>query len=248
MLNISKNPLNADVDLTQFKSAKHVFGKKYYKSFNRFLGAFAILGLLILFLPWTQNITGRGNVTTLTPEQRPQTIQSQIPGRIEKWFVREGDFIREGDTIMKISEVKSEYFDPNLVQRTEQQRDAKSLSVESYQGKVIAQGVRIGALINERRLKLSMAENKILQSVLKVQSDSMDYVAAETNIRIAQIKYVREDSMYQEGFAALRKVEDARIKLQETERKLISQQAKLLGSRNEVLNAKIQISTLTVNS
>lgn len=244
MLNISKNPLNADVDLTQFKSAKHVFGKKYYKSFNRFLGAFAILGLLILFLPWTQNITGRGNVTTLTPEQRPQTIQSQIPGRIEKWFVREGDFIREGDTIMKISEVKSEYFDPNLVQRTEQQRDAKSLSVESYQGKVIAQGVRIGALINERRLKLSMAENKILQSVLKVQSDSMDYVAAETNIRIAQIKYVREDSMYQEGFAALRKVEDARIKLQETERKLISQQAKLLGSRNEVLNAKIQISTL----
>jgi multidrug resistance efflux pump len=244
MLNISKNPLNADVDLTQFKSAKHVFGKKYYKSFNRFLGAFAILGLLILFLPWTQNITGRGNVTTLEPEQRPQTIQSQIPGRIEKWFVREGDFIRKGDTIMKISEVKSEYFDPNLVQRTEQQRDAKSLSVESYQGKVIAQGVRIGALINERRLKLSMAENKILQSVLKVQSDSMDYVAAETNIRIAQIKYVREDSMYQEGFAALRKVEDARLKLQETERKLISQQAKLLGSRNEVLNAKIQISTL----
>lgn len=244
MLNISKNPLNTNVDLTKYKSADRVFGKKYYKYFNRFLGAFAIVGFLILFLPWTQNITGRGNVTTLTPDQRPQTIQSQIPGRIEKWFVREGDFIREGDTIMKISEVKSEYFDPNLVQRTEQQRDAKTLSVESYQGKVKAQDVRIGALINERRLKLEIAGNKILQSILKVKADSIDLVAARTNLRIAQIKYVRADSLFQDGFTALKRVEDASIKLQETEAKELSQEAKLLGSRNEVINAKIEISKL----
>jgi adhesin transport system membrane fusion protein len=244
MLNISKNPLNTNVDLTKYKSAKHVFGKKYYKYFNRFLGAFAIVGFLILFLPWTQNITGRGNVTTLTPDQRPQTIQSQIPGRIEKWFVREGDFIRKGDTIMKISEVKSEYFDPNLVQRTEQQRDAKSMSVESYQGKVKAQDVRIGALINERRLKLEQAENKILQSILKVKADSIDLVAARTNLRIAQTKYVRADSLFQDGFTALKRVEDASVKLQETEAKEMSQEAKLLGSRNEVINAKIEISKL----
>ncbi|MDP5082603.1 MAG: HlyD family efflux transporter periplasmic adaptor subunit [Winogradskyella sp.] len=244
MLNISNNPINSNVDLSQYKSAERIFNKHYYKYFNRFLFAFAIVGLIILFLPWTQNITGRGNVTTLTPDQRPQTIQSQIPGRIEKWFVREGNFIKKGDTIMKISEVKSEYFDPNLVQRTEQQRDAKSLSVESYQGKVKAQDVRIGALINERRLKLEQAENKILQAILKVRADSIDLVAARTNLRIAQTKYVRADSLFQDGFTALKMVEDARVKLQETEAKEMSQEAKLLGSRNEVLNSKIEISKL----
>ena len=135
MLNISHNQLHKSVDITDSKSGKRVFHGRYYKYFNRFLAAFAIVGFIILFLPWTQNITGKGNVTTLTPDQRPQTIQSPIPGRIEKWFVREGDFVAKGDTIMQISEIKSEYFDPNLVERTAQQRDAKAQSVGSYGGK-----------------------------------------------------------------------------------------------------------------
>jgi multidrug resistance efflux pump len=244
MLNISHNQLNKSVDITDSKSGRRVFHKKYYKYFNQFLGAFAIIGFIILFLPWTQNITGRGNVTTLTPDQRPQTIQSPIPGRIETWFVKEGDSVFRGDTIMKISEVKSEYFDPDLVARTGMQRDAKALSVESYQGKVRAQDVRIGALTNERRLKLEQGRNKILQSKLKVQSDSMDYVAAKVNIKIAQTKYNRVDTLYRDGYAALKNVEDARIKLQETQAKLISQEAKLLASKNEVINAQVEISRI----
>ena len=106
MLNISHNQLHKSVDITDSKSGKRVFHGRYYKYFNRFLAAFAIVGFIILLLPWTQNITGKGNVTTLTPDQRPQTIQSPIPGRIEQWFVREGDFVAKGDTIMKISEIK----------------------------------------------------------------------------------------------------------------------------------------------
>ena len=127
MLNISHNQLNKTVDITKSKSGKRVFHGKYYKYFNRFLGAFAIFGIIILFLPWTQNITGRGEVTTLTPDQRPQTIQSPIPGSIKKWFVIEGEYVKKGDTLLQIEEIKSEYFDPNLVQRTSQQRDAKAI-------------------------------------------------------------------------------------------------------------------------
>ncbi len=164
MLNISHNQLNKSVDLAKSKSGKRVFHDRYYKYFNRFLGAFAIVGVIILFLPWTQNITGRGNVTTLTPDQRPQTIQSPIPGRIENWFVREGDFVAKGDTIMQISEIKSEYFDPNLVERTGEQRDAKQQSVGSYGEKVKALERQIGALSNERGLKLEQSRNKFLQS------------------------------------------------------------------------------------
>ncbi|WP_339753883.1 biotin/lipoyl-binding protein [uncultured Winogradskyella sp.] len=245
MLNISHNQLHKSVDITDSKSGKRVFHGRYYKYFNRFLGAFAIVGFIALFLPWTQNITGRGNVTTLTPDQRPQTIQSPIPGRIESWFVREGDFVAKGDTIMQISEIKSEYFDPNLVERTAQQRDAKAQSVGSYGEKVKALNRQIGALSNERGLKLEQARNKFLQSKLKVKSDSIDYEAAKTNIKIAQSKYDRTETLKQEGFKATKDVEDARLKLQETEAKLISQENKLLASRNEVINAQVEISRVS---
>lgn len=244
MLNISRNALNKNVDLKKFKSGALVLNKDYYKLWRRFLAGFAIVGFIILFLPWTQNISGRGDVTSLTPGQRPQTIQSPIPGSIQEWRVREGDFVNKGDTIMKIAEIKSEYFDPNLVQRTEKQKQAKQFSVESYGGKVKAQDVRIGALIRERVLKLEAAQNKIYQAKLKVEADSIDLEAAKTNLTIAKTKFERAQTYFNEGIGALKSVEDARVKLQETEAKRISQQAKLLGSKNEVINAQIQISTL----
>ena len=245
MLNISHNQLNKSVDLTKSKSGKRVFHTRYYKYFNRFLGAFAVVGFIILFLPWTQNITGRGNVTTLTPDQRPQSIQSPIPGRIENWFVREGDYVEKGDTIMQISEIKSEYFDPNLVERTGQQRDAKQQSVGSYGEKVKALNRQIAALSNERELKLQQSRNKLLQSKLKVQSDSIDFVVSKTNKQIAQRQFDRTVTLQEEGFKATRDVENKRLKLQETEAKLISQENKLLVSENEVLNAQVEISRVS---
>jgi len=95
MLNISKNKVSEFIDLTKFKSGKDIFTREYHKLFKKFLLAFSLILLIILFLPWTQNISSQGNVTTLKPNQRPQTIQSQIPGRIEQWFVQEGDFVKK---------------------------------------------------------------------------------------------------------------------------------------------------------
>lgn len=245
MLNISNNQLNKKVTLEGFKAFSLAFRGQYYKIFNRFLLAFAIVGVIILFLPWTQNVTGNGYVTTLTPDQRPQTIQSPIPGRIEKWFVREGDYVNKGDTILFISEIKNEYQDPKLVQRTKEQRDAKSRSVVSYQEKIKALESQIGALGSERSLKLSQAENKLRQARFKVTSDSIDFTAAQTNLTIAQRQYDRTVTLQSEGLKAVTDVETKRLKLQETQAKLISQENKLLVSKNEVINAQLEISRIS---
>lgn len=244
MLNISHKRLNLTISLERFKSSKKVFHQRHYKHFNRFLFAFAAVGLIVLFLPWTQTINSRGFLTTLTPGQRPQTIQSQIPGRIEQWFVREGEYVEKGDTILFISEVKSEYFDPNLVERTGQQLKAKSSSVVSYGDKVTAIDNQVAALLTERRLKLEQARNKLLQAKLKVKSDSIEFEAAKTNIRIAERQFERTEQLESEGLKAVTDVEEKRLKLQETQAKLISQENKLLASINEIINAEVEINSV----
>ena len=244
MLNISHNTINKKVDIKNFKSAKNIFNKNYYKRFNQFLLAIAIIGFIVLFLPWTQNITSQGVVTTLKPNQRPQTIQSQIPGRIEQWFVQEGDLVKKGDTILRISEVKSDYFDEKLAERTDNQLHAKSSSVLAYKNKVEALKNQIVALQQERKLKLEQAKNKLLQSRLKVKSDSIDLEAIKIKSDISKTQYERTLTLQSEGLKAVKDVEEKRSKLQEANAKLISQQNKFLSTKNDVINSQLAISTI----
>ena len=244
MLNISKYSLENRVDLEKFEAGKKALHKRHYKYFNRFLVGATLVLLIVLFLPWTQNVSGKGYVTTLMPEHRPQTIQSPIPGKIEKWYVQEGEFVQKGDTILHISEVKGEYFDPLLVERTADQLDAKSGSMESYGGKIQALNDQIQALAKERSLKEQQALNKLRQARLKVESDSIDLEAVKANLQIAQAQFERTQQLQQEGLKALPDVEEKRQKLQDARAKLISQENKLLASQNEVINAEIEISRI----
>lgn len=244
MLNISHNQLNKKVSLEGYNAFQKVFTSKYNKFFNRFLSLSALIIIIVLFLPWTQNVSGNGFVTTLTPDQRPQTIQSPIPGRIEKWYVKEGDFVTKGDTILFISEIKTEYQDPRLIERTNVQRDAKSRSVVSYQEKIKALEGQVSALNNERFLKLSQAENKLKQAHFKVKSDSIDFQAAKTNLNIAKKQYDRTMTLQEEGLKAVTDVEEKRLKLQETQAKIISKENDFLASLNAVMNAELEINRI----
>ncbi len=245
MLNISQNSLGKKVSLEEYTSYTKAFTPRYHKLFNRFLGGFAILGFFMLFLPWTQNVSGNGYITTLTIDQRPQTIQSPIPGRIVAWYVREGDFVKKGDTIVHISEIKNEYQDPKLVERTQMQRDAKSRSVDSYKEKIKALESQVTALSNEQKLKLSQAKNKLQQARFKLKSDSTDFEVSKNNLNIAQTQYDRTLTLQSEGLKAMTDVEAKRLKLQKEQAKLISSENKFLASKNEVINAQLEINRVS---
>ncbi|WP_228852912.1 HlyD family secretion protein [Aegicerativicinus sediminis] len=244
MLNISHNQLNKKISLEEYSAYSVANKKHHYKFFNRFLVAISIVTIIVLFLPWTQNVTGNGYVTTLTPEQRPQTIQSPIPGKIEEWYVREGDFVQKGDTILRISEIKNEYQDPDLVNRIEAQVNAKSRSSESYLEKMKALEKQIGALYAERGLKKDQAKIKLNQAELKIVSDSIDLEATKTNLKIAERQYERVKKLEEEGLKAMTDLEEKSLKLQEMQAKLVSQQNKYLQSKNDLINAKVELNRL----
>ena len=243
MLNISENNKITE-NIERYSSVNNLSKRPHYKVLNKIILGVSILGIIILFLPWTQNISGSGAVTTLKPDQRPQTIHSAIAGRIEKWYVKEGDFVKKGDTILFISEVKEDYLDPNLIENTKNQVDAKKMAQESYGGKVTSLSSQIAAIENEKNLKLQQAKNKIRQSFLKVKSDSIDLEAVKTQIKIANTQFNRAVTLNKEGLKPLTDVEEKRLKLQESEAKIITQENKLLTSKNELINAKVEVNRI----
>ncbi len=244
MLNISRNTIAGRIDLESYSSYNQLHHYRSSKILTRILLFLTGVILVFLFLPWTQNIRSKGYVTTLRPEHRPQTIHSVIAGRIEKWYVREGDYVRRGDTILYISEIKPEYFDPELLSRTGKQIEAKELSVRSYEEKIKALDVQIEALLKTQDLKMRQARNYIRQAELKVLSDSIDLEAAKMNFIIAGRQLDRVQNLYNNGLKSLTELEEKKIKLQETQAKRISAENKLLSSRNELINAAVELTSV----
>lgn len=243
MLNLSENKLN-DGNLNKYETVKNLSARANYKVLNKIIAITSIIALITLFLPWTQNISGSGAITTLKPNQRPQSIQSVISGRIEKWYVQEGDYVKKGDTILFISEIKEDYMDPNLVKNTKNQVEAKKQSLASYGSKVTTLSSQIGYIENEKKLKLQQAQNKIKQAIFKIQSDSMDLVAVKTQIKIANTQFNRSVQLNKEGLKPLSDLEEKRMKLQEVEAKIITQENKFLTSKNDYINAQVEINRI----
>lgn len=244
MLNISPETINDRFEKEKFKSFEKMELPPANKMFARWIISLFVVFFIILFLPWTQNIRAKGKVTTKTPEQRPQTIQSTIAGRIEKWYVKEGEFVKKGDTIVYLSEIKADYFDPNLVQRTGEQVNAKQSAISSYDAKANALDNQITAFKGELKNKIAQLKNKVSQEQLKVEIAKNELEAAKTNATIAERQLTRTEELYNKGLKTLTDLEEKRMKRQETQAKLVGAQNKLDANIQELDNARIQLQTV----
>lgn len=228
-------------DKAQYESYRKAFQESSEIRTTRVL--LVIIGLLtiFLFLPWTQNIQAPGVITTRSPEQRPQELNSIIAGRIEKWYVKEGDIVKKGDTVLQITEVKENYLDPNLLQRTEEQIKAKEGTIDFYRDKISAIQVQLQSLYQARELKLEQLQNKIKQATLNVQSDSMAFEAAKTELKIATDQFARQKELYDAGLKSLTELEQRKQSLQNAEAKKTIALNKFTNAKNDLLNARIEL-------
>lgn len=240
MLNISKNTFQGNIPELEYQSIKEIKNNLTKKIFLRLIIGFFITLFIILFLPWTQNIQSSGLVTALRPDQRPQTIQNVIPGKIEKWYVQEGDLVDKGDTILYITEIKTEYFDPNLIERTKEQVQAKASVIDAFENKLKALDNQIHALNDLQKLKIKTIDNKVKQAKFEVSTDSAAWKAAEINYTIAAQRLERQEDMYNQGLISLTDLETRRLKLQESKAKSIGKENKYGLSVNKYINTLIE--------
>jgi multidrug resistance efflux pump len=154
--------------------------------------------------------------------------------------------VKAGDTLIQLSEVKVDYLDPQLLNRTMEQVKGKEQSIDFYQDKAQAAQKQIAALNSGLTLKLEQLRNKIVQLQLKVQADSAEAIAAQNDLNIGKLQFDRQRVLFDSGLVSLTQVEQRNQTFQSALAKKISADNRLANTRQELtitmieMNAQLQ--------
>jgi len=213
MLNLSRNRVNKIIEQEKLYSLRAIKTPRAGRILARWLVVLGVIFLIILFVPWQQNVRGTGKVTAFDPMNRPQTVQSAIAGRIQHWHVREGEYVDKGDTIITLSEIKDKYFDPELLTRLQEQINAKEQSL-------IAKEQKAAALLRQINALREAMQNKISQAKAKLEAEEVRFKNAEN-------QFQRNTKLFEAGNIPLTKYQEIEYKYQ--------------GAQADFTNAKIEL-------
>lgn len=219
-------------DNDHLESAKLLVTPQSHRTFFRIvLGTLLVAGLSML-LPWQQFVEGNGEVTAFSPADRPQVIPTTIGGRIAEWYVQEGQVVKAGDPILRITEVKDEYLDPRTIDRYTEQLSGKSSAVASKREKVRQLGAQIGLLQQNLGLSEQKARTKVAQYEAEVRATVIDSATA-------LIQLQRQQTLLDQELTRLTDLENARVRYQNAT-------AKLQEKRQTLQAAAIELNTVAL--
>lgn len=116
-------------DLSGFATLSSLKVPRTTRTLGRMIAVTIPVLLILLFaVKWVQTAPGRGNVIALNPEDRVQQVTALVPGRVEKWFVSDGQLVRQGDPIARIIDN-----DPDLLTRLAAEREQVVAQIDAAQ-------------------------------------------------------------------------------------------------------------------
>ena len=227
--------------MEKFKSFNQIYLRDKGPATKPWLIGLGLILLGVLFLPWTQNIRSKGQITSLYQEQKPQKIYSPIAGKISRWWVKEGDFVEQGDTLAKISEIKAEYLDPKLISRTQEQLDAKKGTVSYYEQKVKSTEDQIANLRSSKALKQDQLNNKITALQQKLTGEKAELEAASNEYNLIKDQFERNQKMYKEGLISQTQFQQRNASMQNSLAKKTTAENKVNQTLQEIQNTRIEL-------
>ncbi len=228
----------------KLKSFDKIYNINKDSRVKRWFYFFVFFGVLVLFFPWTQTIKSVGKVTTLYQEQRPQQLNSPIPGRIVKWYVKNGDYIQKGDTILKLAEIKDDYLDPLLLKRTTDQVSAKKSVRDYYEAKVGAIDNQLVALTKAKDLKLNQLKIKLDQLNSKLSAEEAEFRAIENELKLNEDQFLRQKKMYDDGLVSLTQFQQRSISYQNVLAKKTGIQNKIIQTKQDITANSIEVNSV----
>ena len=87
---------------------------------------FIASAILLSVLPWQQTAISEGRVIAYSADERQQNISALVEGRIGKWYVQEGSYVKKDDKIVEIYDN-----DPNIILNLKSEKQALLLRYEA---------------------------------------------------------------------------------------------------------------------
>lgn len=194
---------------------------------RRWIIGFVLAAAGAMALPWQQSVSGRGSLTALSPSDRPQQVQTAIGGRIAEWYVDEGAFVRRGQKLARLAEVKVEYLDSTTIDRYREQLLAKRTSVVAKREKAGALTSQLAALEEQRVLTLEQAGNSV-----EAQRAALDAATADSAVAYDQLG--RRERLTGEGLSSTNDLQAAKLRFQQAAARVAEKRAGLANARIEL--------------
>lgn len=193
-------------------------------------GLLFLFGIILLFVPWQQNVSGTGRVVAYAPTQRPQNIEAPIEGRVIRFFVHEGSQVEVGDPIAEIVDN-----DPSLMMRLREERDAVRERQEAARARLGSLDDRIASLSGSRRAAMSAASSRTRMAKERLSGAEQALQAAEATQKTAQLNLQRQQSLFEKGLSSTRALELSDLEAVRTRTEFDRARATQAAARSELL-------------
>ncbi len=210
--------------------------------------SFLLLPVVLMLVPWQQNVPGGGRIVALDPLDRAQVIPAPVTGRLVKLHVQEGSFVQKGDLLAEMADQ-----DPQYTVRLEQQYQFALDKVEAARDQVDLYEQQLRNQEDAKRLALDSAQFALNVAIEKVKGEEQALEAAEAELEQKRTDRERKWRLYQGGvvseldhqkaeaayLSARAKVEEVKAKVEQARNE---EKAKLtdLGRLGNDLQAKIE--------
>ncbi len=200
------------------------------------LFAQVIAGSLLLTIaglsltPWQQTAFATGRVVAYSPEDRLQSVEAPIEGRVTRWYVSEGAHVEVGDPIVDLSDN-----DPDLMRRMRAERDALAARVEAARSRAEAIESRLDALDGSRGNAVLAATSRARMAADRVRSAEQLVEATVAGLRTAELQEQRQKKLESDGISSKRQLEVAELDEAKARTEVARARASLDAARTEQL-------------
>lgn len=172
------------------------------------------LGIAILFVPWQQTAQGAGQVISVDPDDRPRQVSSLIDGRVQRFFVTDGQSVKAGDPIVQVVDVDPDFLERLAAEKAEvvaqiaaieQSRAVASIDV-ARTGQLYAEGLAARRDYEQTQLKVADAAAKLAEARAKLQQievrqrrESAQIVTAPRSGRVQELNAAAGGALIKSG-------------------------------------------------